>query len=392
MRTILSLLGITIGILCIISIMSVIDSIKQTVSSSIQSLGGETVFIYKYPWEFDTGYEYPWWKYVNRPSPKYIEFRQLQESSKIAKHVAFSASNNATISYKENSLNNCNETFVSNNYNMVQSLEIEEGRYFSQIESNYGSNVAIIGYNIAQELFKEESSIGKEIKVNGQKLTVIGVLKKVGEAIMSSSNDFIVYTPINFAKSIYNIDECDPTIYAIAKDSYSIDDLIDELTILMRGIRRLSVFDDDNFALNRASTLTKFMDSIFSVLNMVGIVIGGFSILVGAFGIANIMFVSVKERTKEIGIQKAIGAKFYFILIQFLSESIVLCLVGGIVGLIFVSILMNLASWTINFDLNLSGFNISIGLIISTLVGFISGLIPAWQAASLNPVVAINKN
>lgn len=391
MRTILSLLGITIGILCIISIMTVIDSMKQTITSSIESLGGEVIFVEKFPWEFPTDGEYPWWKYINRPDPKYLEFKQIQESSSVAKYVAFSASIRTGISHNGNTIENYVESFISYDYDKVQKLDIKEGRYFTPIESNYGSNVAIIGNNIAEELFPNGSAIGQEIKVDGHKLTVIGILNKEGEAMMNN-NDFVVYAPLNFGKSIYHIDNCNPRIFAIAKDSYSIDELSDELIVLLRGIRRIPVSDDNNFALNRASTLTSFMDSIFKVLNTVGFVIGGFSIIVGAFGIANIMFVSVKERTKEIGIQKAIGAKFYFILLQFLCESVVLCLLGGIVGLIFVQILITIASSVTEFNLVMSGSNILIGILISTVVGFLSGLVPAWQAASLNPVVAINKN
>lgn len=391
MRTILSLLGITIGILCIISIMTVIDSMKQTITSSIESLGGEVIFVEKFPWEFSSDSQYPWWKYINRPDPKYLEFKQIQESSSVAKYVAFSASIRTSISHNGNTIEDYSESFISYDYDKVQKIDIKEGRYFTPIESNYGSNVAIIGNNIAEELFPNGSAIGQEIKVDGHKLTVIGVLNKQGEAMMNN-NDFFVFAPLNFGKSIYHIDNCNPRIFAIAKDSYSIDELYDELTVLLRGIRRIPVTDDDNFALNRASTLTSFMDSIFKVLNTVGFVIGGFSIIVGAFGIANIMFVSVKERTKEIGIQKAIGAKFYFILLQFLCESVVLCLLGGIVGLIFVQILITIASSVTEFNLVMSGSNILIGILISTVVGFLSGLIPAWKAASLNPVVAINKN
>ena len=388
MRTLLSLLGITIGIFCIITISAAIDSLKTSIMSSLETLGGDVIFVQRFPWEFDTKSEYPWWKYINRPEVSLLEFKKIEEQSKLA-NLAFLASISTKVSYLDHNLDFSALGFISYDYPLVQQFDIQSGRYFSRLESNQGENVAILGNDVAKDLFRDINPLEKQIKVDGKKVKIIGILEKQGQNL-GSNVDYGVFLPLNYGKMYYNLDKCNPTIIAAAKKAYSIDALNDELTVMLRGLRHLTPFDENNFALNRASMLTSFMDTIFSMLNMVGFVIGGFSILVGGFGIANIMFVSVKERTKQIGIQKAIGAKSYLILFQFLTESIILSLLGGIIGLILVALLILIVNNFITFEFVLHANNILIGIIISVVIGLISGFAPARKAAKLNPILAIN--
>jgi len=391
LRTFLSLLGITIGIFSIISVMATIDSLERGIKNNIGQLGSNTVYIQKWPWIFEA--DFPWWKYINRPSPKLSELTQIRELSTCADKIAFAASTLQTIEYENKSLDDAGVVLSTHDYMQINFMNIEKGRYFSQMESHTGQNVAILGAQCAESLFENTDPIGKQIKLNGKKLTVIGVFEKQGENMFSSGSDELVLIPINFGKTIFDIenDDLNPFIIVTAKEGITSGELIDELTIIMRTIRKLKPLEEDNFSLNQASMITKSLDKIFKILDLAGIIIGGFAILVGGFGIANIMFVSVKERTKEIGILKAIGAKSYLILIQFLTEATALSLVGGILGLILVWLLTAVARSLTPLDLALSFGNIMSGTLISICVGIVSGFAPARKAAKLDPIKAINQ-
>ncbi|MFY9592155.1 MAG: ABC transporter permease [Bacteroidales bacterium] len=391
LRTFLSLLGITIGIFSIISVMATIDSLERGIKNNIGQLGSNTVYIQKWPWIFEA--DFPWWKYINRPSPKLSELTQIRELSTCADKIAFAASTLQTIEYENKSLDDAGVVLSTHDYMQINFMNIEKGRYFSQMESHTGQNVAILGAQCAESLFENTDPIGKQIKLNGKKLTVIGVFEKQGENMFSSGSDELVLIPINFGKTIFDIenDDLNPFIIVSAKEGITSGELIDELTIIMRTIRKLKPLEEDNFSLNQASMITKSLDKIFKILDLAGIIIGGFAILVGGFGIANIMFVSVKDRTKEIGILKAIGAKSYLILIQFLTEATALSLVGGILGLILVWLLTAVARSLTPLDLALSFGNIMSGTLISICVGIVSGFAPARKAAKLDPIKAINQ-
>ncbi|MDR2009134.1 MAG: ABC transporter permease [Bacteroidales bacterium] len=397
LRTFLSLLGITIGIFCIISVMATIDSIERSIRESFATLGGDILYIQKWPWglaeeEIAEDGEYPWWKYMNRPLPKMWEAEKLKEVSTTAGYIVFGASTRQSVSYEDKSLNNSTVGIYSHEYDKARYIEIEKGRYFSQIESSIGSNVAIIGHNIAEKLYPNSDPIGKYIKIGNRKANIVGVLKKTGTETSDDGTDETVIIPLNYGKNLYNIESpnLNPYIMVTPKEGISIDMLKEEITILMRNIRKLRPMEENDFAINQPSMFTKILDRVFRMFDLGGIIIGGFAILVGGFGIANIMFVSVKERTKQIGIQKAIGAKSYLIMIQFLTEAIVLCLVGGIIGLVLVSLLMLLASSVMPFEMTLSIKNIITGTMISIIIGIISGYAPARQASKLDPVIAMN--
>ena len=389
-RTILSLLGITIGIFSIIAVFTVFDNLENSIKSEINSLGNDVLFIQKWPWAM--GGDYPWWKYWQRPEPRLREMDQLLKRSNTVDKAAFMFNVSRNVYYRSNVVENTTIMAVSQDYIKVMPLEIGDGRYFTDQESHSGKNVAILGSDIANTLFAGKEAVGKRVKVFGRKLDVIGVIKRKGNDIFGNSPDKIVYVPAAFAKGLVDYRHIGSTIIVKARPNVSIDEMKDELTGIMRSIRKLKPSADDDFALNQTDIISKGFDQLFGVIGIVGWIIGGFSLLVGGFGIANIMFVSVKERTNQIGIQKALGAKNYFILLQFLFEAVFLSLMGGLVGLLLVFILTWVASGVFDFSMTLSMKNIILGLSVSAVIGFISGFIPSWSASRLDPVEAMRSN
>jgi len=386
-RTILSLLGITIGIFCVISVFTVFDSMETAIRKSIDSLGSNVLYVQKWPWAM--GGDYPWWKYWQRPEASLDDMKEIERRSNLTEAVAYMVQVNKTVKYLNNYIENVGVLGITQDFDRVWSFELANGRYFSSSESMSGKNIAIIGDEIATNLFPEGDPIGKKIKIFGRNIEVIGVLKKEGEDFFGNSNDKLVYIPINYFKTIISIRDMDATIIVKAKPLVPNDELRDELTGIMRSIRKLKPSAEDNFAINETDIITKGFDNLFQIIAMVGWIIGGFSLLVGGFGIANIMFVSVKERTNIIGIQKALGAKRYFILLQFLFEAIFLSVIGGVIGLFIIFMLTLIISNTTSFTLTLTQGNILLGIGVSAIIGLISGILPAYAASKLDPVEAM---
>ena len=394
LRTLLTLLGITIGIFAIISVFTVLDSLENTIRNSLSSLGDDVVYIQKWPWAPPPGEEYKWWEYLNRPVPSQKEYEQIKKRSDRAEIVNFAASSMRTVKYKNNTRENTIVWANSHEFEKIRTFELQYGRYFSLFESNAGKNICLIGYQVAEDLFRGINPIGKEIKIQGRKVTVVGQIAKEGKDILNSggSLDEMVVLPIVYAKTIMDIksENTNPMIMVKAKPNTSVAELKDELRSILRSVRTIHPRQKDNFALNQSSILNSALNSIFAVINIAGWLIGGFSILVGGFGIANIMFVSVKERTNLIGIQKSLGAKRRFILFQFLFEAVILSLIGGIIGLLLIFIGSIIASNKVDLEITLSLGNIILGLLISVIIGVIAGIFPSSKASKLNPVEAIN--
>jgi putative ABC transport system permease protein len=389
MRTFLSLFGITIGIFAIISVFTILDSLEKNVRDSLESLGDNVIYVQKWPWSMDANI--PWWKFMNRPEPKFEELAEIRNRSQMIEASSFMIYFGANIKFKRNASPSSTVLAVSDQYEEIRSFEVESGRYFSPFELTSGRNIAVIGSQVAEDLFILENPIGKSIKLNGHNAEIIGVLKKEGQsAIGDNSHDNLTIIPISFARSIVDFRRVGPTIMIKAKQGIPATELTDELRGILRSSRRLKPIEEDNFALNQVSSLKQGIDNIFGMINLAGWIIGGFSILVGGFGIANIMFVSVKERTSIIGIQKALGAKNFFILMQFLYESVLLSLMGGAIGLFFIFLGTTLVSKFSEFSISLTVDNIVLGLLVSAVIGIVSGYAPAWQASRLSPVEAIN--
>lgn len=389
LRTLLSLLGITIGIFAIISVYTVVDSLELSIRNSVSQLGSDVVYVQKWPWGGGGG-EFQWWKYMNRPEPSYREFKELERRMYAAEHLCYGASLSSTVKRGNNSVERTPVLGVTHNYLDIWKVELDQGRYYSKNESSSGRPVAIIGPDIADALFGSKNPLGQRIKLLGRQVTVIGVFKRVGKSLMGQDTDEMVLVPLLFMDQLINLDRQDGTMIMVkAKNSISLEELKQDLRGHMRALRRLKPKAEDNFALNEITLVSGGLDAIFYGIGLAGTAIGGFSILVGGFGIANIMFVSVKERTNQIGIQKSLGARNSFILSQFLFESVLLSLLGGAIGLLLVFALVKVGSSITGFDVFLTLGNVITGLGISLVIGLVSGIVPAFSAARMDPVEAI---
>ena len=387
-RTILSLLGITIGIFCVISVFTVFDSIERNFKKSLSEIGSNVLFVQKWPWTM--GADYAWWKYMKRPQPKLADLAEVQARSNASDLSAYYIAVNKDVNYLDNSISGTSIVAVSPDYDKLTVFDIAQGRYFSSQEFQMGRNVGIIGYTIADNLFGPIDPIGHFVKIAGLKVEVIGVFKKVGDNMFGGSTDTQVLVPVLYGRNFINFNgDVESCLMVKAKPGVSNVELTDELRGILRSVHKLKPQAEDDFAINETSIISKGFDSIFAVISMVGWVIGGFSLLVGGFGIANIMFVSVKERTTIIGIKKSMGAKRSFILLEFLIESIFLSVMGGIIGLLIIYIGTLIASSAFSMPLVLTQKNIILGISISSIIGLVSGFIPAWIASRLDPVEAM---
>jgi len=392
LRTFLSLLGITIGIFCIIAVKSAVDSLEQSIKSGFNELGSDVLYVDKMPWGEDPNQNY--WKYAKRPDASYKDYEAISEKSKLSYKSAFTVfTGGKTIKYKSSSVSN---TFIMGStydYQQLQNLEIERGRYLTQQEYITGANKLVLGFQTAQALFNTIDPIGKYVKLFGQKYQVIGVLKSEGDNPFNFLNfDEVLWVSFPNIKRFVNTNEnsrIGRMLNIKAKEGVDVQELKGEITSILRASRRLKPKEEKNFALNELSALSGVLDSVFGVLNIVGLLIGFFALLVGMFSVANIMFVSVKERTNIIGIKKALGAQRFIILLEFLIESIILCLIGGLIGLVLVVTILKIISSLIPFEMYLSMYNVVFGVSASVIVGIISGIIPAIQASKLDPVVAM---
>jgi putative ABC transport system permease protein len=390
LRTFLSLFGITIGIFCIIGVLATVNSLEQNIKNEIQSLGSNTIYVDK--WDYTAGgADYPWWRYVNRPSPKYAEMEQIKERTVSAKFAAFNITATDEVEYKGSILSNVHFYGVSDDFENIQPLDVQFGRYISESEFERGSNVIVVGYDIAEKMFGAPAlAVEKQINTRGKKSQIIGVIKKQGKQMIGGWDfDQSIIIPYRFARSMMNERRADPVIMVQGKDDLSSKALKDELTATMRSVHKLSPKKDDDFALNDINDLSDSISSAFVSLNIGGWAIAALSLIVGMFGVANIMFVTVRERTGQIGLKKAIGAKSYVILTEFLLESAFLCIIGGLIGLTLVFLLTQILSNVLDFPVYISTTYMILAIVICIVVGIVAGFIPALQAARMDPVVAI---
>ena len=389
-RALLSLLGITIGIFSVISVFTIFDSMEKAIRDNINSLGNDVLFVQKWPWAMNDP-NYAWWKYLNRPEASLTDLKEIQRRSQTSQASTYLSGIGEMVKYRDKSIKNANVIMVSDDYDKVMTVEIAEGRFISPVEFNSGKPVVVVGSKIVSELLgtSDIAAIGKKIKIFGLNVEIIGVMKKEGDNIFGNSSDDQLVVPVNFARNHVDLRYNGGAIIVKAKPGVTLDEMKDELSGIMRAVRKLKPKAEDNFAINQTDIISKNFDQLFGIIAMVGWIIGGFSLLVGGFGIANIMFVSVKERTRVIGIQKSMGARNYFILEQFLFEAVFLALFGGIIGLIIVYLLTLVVSNAFDFNLYLNQKNIILGITVSAVIGFVSGLIPAWNASRLDPVEAM---
>ncbi|CAD0001463.1 ABC transporter permease [Flavobacterium salmonis] len=388
LRTLLSLLGVTIGIFSIIAVLAAVDSLDRKISKDLSSLDKNTIYLMKY--NFGPS-EIPQWKREQFPNVKYDEYIALKNSLNNTDQVGYQLFvNRESLKYDSKTVADVN--MIPSSFEMVDidGLSFEKGRFYNESESNSGTPVIVLGYDIANGLFGESDPIGKSIRLYGQRFTVIGVMTKQGAGFFGDSNDTSVYFPANFLRRMYgDSDAMTPVIVLKPVKGIDMDAYKAEVAQKLRAIRGMKAGEMDNFFINVLSGFTDFIDGILGQMNVVGWIISGFSLLVGGFGIANIMFVSVKERTNLIGIQKSLGAKNRFILFQFLFEAIILSVIGGIIGLLMVWGIALILTKALDFEFVLSFGNIILGTTLAALIGLISGILPAISAANLDPVEAI---
>jgi putative ABC transport system permease protein len=388
LRTALSLTGVAFGIFCIIGVLATVNSLEINIQNQVKSFGSNTIYIDK--WDYTGGSDVPMWKYRARPSMKYEEVALIKQRSQLTDDAAYVLRISDNIIHRELVVQNASVYGIIEAQSTIQPLNFEAGRYISSAEFNSGSAVAMIGYDNAEKLYGDaDLALGQQFEIRGKKVIIVGVIKKEGKNFVGWDYDNCVMMPYRFCKQIINIDNANPVIIVKGKDGVTPAALTDELEGIMRQVRRLSPTQEDNFSLNSVEAISKAVEGFFVVIDFVGGLIGMISLIVGMFGIANIMFVTVKERTSVIGLKKAIGAKQRSILFEFLIEAALLCLMGGAIGLIFVYVLTLVLSGPLNFPVYISMPLLAATIIICLITGVLAGIFPASRAAKMDPVVAI---
>lgn len=389
LRTFLSLLGVTIGIFSIIAVLAAVDSLDKKIKSDLSKVDENTMYLKRFSFAPS---EIPRWKRQQFPDVTYDEYQYLKDAVPSAEHMAYQIfTKSEMVKYEGNSVSNVNMVPVSHEFEDIQSLDIASGRFYNESEANSGKAVAVIGHEIAKNLFGDQDPVEKKIRIYGQRFTVIGVLKKQGESTFGPSNDITIIVPVNFLRRMYgdNNNFMTPVIIIKPMPGADPDGVKADITQKLRSYRGIKAGDINNFMIDILSGFTDLIDGIIGQMNVIGWIISGFSLLVGGFGIANIMFVSVKERTNLIGIQKALGAKNKFILFQFLFEAVILSVIGGAVGMLMVWGIAEVLTNALDFEFILSLGNVIIGTGLATFIGLVSGILPAIAASKLDPVEAI---
>jgi len=389
LRTLLSLLGVTIGIFSIIAVLAAVDSLDRKISKDLSSLDKNTIYLLKF--SFGPS-DIPQWKREQFPNVKYSEYVYLKGAMTHTDQLGYQIfTKREAIKYESNTVSDVNIVPVSHEFIDIQGLEFEKGRFYNESEANSGTPVIVLGDDIAKNLFGDSEPIGKNVRLYGQRFTVIGILKKQGSSMFGDSDDSSAFIPVNFVRRLYGDNNPNLTNVIIFKPEKGVDmeEYKSEISQKLRNFRGLKAGEIDDFFINVFAGFLDLIDGIISQMNVVGWIISGFSLLVGGFGIANIMFVSVKERTNLIGIQKSLGAKNRFILFQFLFEAIILSVLGGIIGLFMVWIIAMILTNALDFEFVLGLGNILLGTGLAAIIGLISGILPAIAASKLDPVEAI---
>ena len=393
LRTLLSLSGVAFGIFCIISVLTTIGSLENAIQRDIKTLGTNTVYIDK--WEYKGGPDRPWWKYINRPTPTFKEIEQIRQKVPAVQHAAFETELSDKVEYENSVISNVRYYGVSQDFFNIQTVDLYMGRALQQRDYDQASNSILMGNTVATELFgKPENALDKQVKLKGGNIgVVIGIVKKQGKSIMEMWQfDDGIILPNNSLTRMIPEKAANPKIIVQGRPDVSMEMLLDELEGAMRSLRRLKPSQENNFSLNDIDSFSKFISEISSNVNKGGWAFAALSLVVGMFGVANIMFVTVKERTSQIGLKKALGAKRSTILTEFLLESAFLCILGGLIGLIFVFVLTVVFSSMLGFPLSISPDIMALAIGICIVVGVVAGIIPASIAARMDPVVAIRSN
>ena len=394
LRALLTMLGISIGIFAITIVFTLVNSMQHSLTKNLSSLGNTVLFVHNWPWKFESD---NWNKYYNRPKISLSDYERLKNNLQNTDAISLILKKNLSVIKANNrTIDNISISGVTHDYVKITQFAFQAGRYFSPIEVENGRNVCIIGASVAVNLFDKGPYIGKTVFCEGKQMKVIGVIAKQGKNLFGDNQDEFFLMPYTTFTNLFNINQrkIDKLIAVKAINYESFAMVENDIISLIRLNRGLKPGVEDNFSINKQESLMSEMGRFFGYLNTGGVVISIFSLIIGGFGIANIMFVSVRERTKEIGIQKSLGATRSFILLQFLMESVMLCFIGGILGLIFLFSVAGLMQIAVNqigiaMDIVILPKDIILALILSVIIGLISGILPSMVAARLNPVDAM---
>ena len=381
MRSLLTALGVVIGILAVTLMGTLISGLDRSFEQSMEFLGKDVLYIRKFEWFGDK----EWWEMRNRPNIKIKHADLLRDRSQYAKYVAPVSEWYTSVKRDDDDISGVRVTGTTNEYALISTAEIDKGRFFSNSESHSGSRVAVIGKDIKDALFENEQAIGNKIRIGNYTFRVIGEVEKQGKFLGMFSMDKQIIIPLGTHQRLFTRRGWTGINVKVAESD--LNDATEELTAMMRQLRHIRPSKENNFALNRQDPFKEQYAMIKLAIGGTGLFITILSLVVGGIGIANIMFVTVKERTREIGVRKALGATPKMILAQFLMESVTICLFGGLLG-------MGLA-WGGSFiidqyfpsDMPLGLAITALGL--STVVGVISGLAPSYKAAKLDPIDAL---
>lgn len=386
-RSVLTTLGIVIGVASVILMSTALKGIDSSVKDGIASLGSNNLYIDKWSWVSN---DIPWWEMRNRKNLTMDDFNKFKELAKFPVAVSPTARVNKTIKYEERSVKSINITGTDNGYINTANLTFEEGRFFSELESKNGRAVVVLGSAIAEELFPFGNGLTQNVKIGGRKFRVVGILKEQGSMMMGLWNpDNLIYIPIqNIFKYFASRRSRGITINVKAPSDKMVDAVEDEAISIMRKIRSLKYNEKNDFSINRQDGMLDSLNEATGVIKVAGLLITGLALFVGAIGIMNIMFVSVKERTREIGIRKAIGATKRAILGQFIAESSIICLIGGLIGLV-IAVLGAMIIAQFDFPVTVDEGAVILAVTISLITGVLSGFAPAYTAANLDPVDAL---
>jgi len=378
-----------VGIFMISAVFAVVDSLEDNLRGTFDILDGDVLFVQKWPWSNED--DYPWWTYIQRPESSLREAEALQNRLTKAQAIAYQETATVAPEAEGNFLEGVELVSATHAYNRVISLDIAAGRYFTEPESEAGRAVAVIGADVAEVLFGQQTAIGKRLKIRGVSVEVIGIFRKEGASLFGNGMDRLILVPALLGDRLIAVSNGAEILVKCATGVPNAE-LRAEVTRHMRALRGLAPGEEDDFSINEMDMLTGILDAIFVQVEVGGWFIGLFAILVGCFSIANIMFVSVRERTRIIGIQKAIGARSRFILMQFLFEAVALCVFGAVFALAAIGLLVaGVNAANLGFELSMHPSRVLMALGVAVVSGLIAGVAPARAAARMEPVEAMRQ-
>ena len=385
LRSVLATLGIVIGILTVTLMGAAINGLNQAFIQSVSSLGANVFYVSRFKW-FNNSYE-DWMSMRRRPPITLADSERAARLLTLAQAVVPEITDDDTVKYKTRSADSVQINGMTEAFLQVRSYGVAEGRFFTAADGEGSQPVCVIGSDVATNLFRGESPVGARIKIANQSFQVIGVLEKQGMMFGDSQDNRVIVPIREFLADIWNSPTIDQIIVK-ANETAKLDEAQEELRQVMRQIRHLRPDQPDNFSINQQDQIVKWFHEQTAVIAGIGLFITSLALFVGGIGIMNIMFVSVVERTREIGVRKAIGAKRRTILLQFLIEAASICLFGGLIAL-GIAWLATLAVTQWLFPASLTAGIVIISVLVSILTGVVSGFLPAWRAARMDPVEAL---